>query len=290
MTPPPRQSLISPKHLIIALITVILAVGQLRYGILKGWSPLLLCLGGAVAAEIALSAFMLGKVTPLSSAYVSGTSLTLLMKPEPGLVWPFLAGAGLSIGSKYVLRYKGKHLWNPTNFGIAALLLVAPGKVAILSHEFGNDIQTNLVIWSIGLLIASRARILHVTFTYVASFLLFAWLRTAINGQSFLTEVTPLTGPMYQLFVFFMVTDPPTTVATKKGRMLVVFLVAAFESLIRTGNDLGWAWAAPFAPAPAIFALAIVGPLALATRLTVLGPFARPGAPAPATRVAPAGA
>lgn len=270
---------ITPKHLIMALITIILVVGQVRYGILKGWTPLVLCLGGAVFAEMVLSRFMLGQMTPLSSAYVSGTSLTLLLKPEPGLIWPFLVGAALSIGSKYVLRYKGKHLWNPTNFGIAALLLVAPGKIAILGHEFGNDLQTNMVIWVIGLLIASRAKILHVTFAYVAAFLFFAWVRTAINGQSFLTEVTPLTGPMYQLFVFFMVTDPATTVATKKGRMMVVFLIAAFESVLRTGNDLGWAWATPFAPAPAIFALAIVGPIALATRLAVLGGFARPGAP-----------
>ena len=268
---------ITPKHLIMALITAILVTGQLRYGILKGWTPLLLCLGGAVLAEALLSSFMLGRMTPLSSAYVSGTSLTLLLKPEPGLIWPFIVGAALSIGSKYVLRYRGKHLWNPTNFGIAALLLVAPGKIAILSHEFGNDVTTNAVIWIIGLLIASRAKILHVTFTYVAAFLAFAWLRTLLNGQSFVTEVTPLTGPMYQLFVFFMVTDPATTVATKRGRIFVAVLVAAGESLLRTGNDLGWAWAAPFAPAPAIFALAIVGPIALAVRLAALGEFKRPG-------------
>ncbi len=272
---------ITPKHLIMALITAILVTGQLRYGILKGWTPLLLCLGGAVLAEALLSSFMLGRMTPLSSAYVSGTSLTLLLKPEPGLIWPFIVGAALSIGSKYVLRYRGKHLWNPTNFGIAALLLVAPGKIAILSHEFGNDVTTNAVIWIIGLMIASRAKILHVTFTYVAAFLAFAWLRTLLNGQSFVTEVTPLTGPMYQLFVFFMVTDPATTVATKRGRIFVAVLVAAGESLLRTGNDLGWAWAAPFAPAPAIFALAIVGPIALAVRLAILGEFKRPGAPAP---------
>ena len=258
---------VTPKHLIMALITAILVVGQLQYGILKGWTPLLLCLGGTVAAEAALSRFMLGRMVPLTSAYVSGTSLTLLLKPEPGLVWPFLIGAALSIGSKYVLRYRGRHLWNPTNFGIAALLLVAPAKIAILSHEFGNDVTTNAVIWVIGLMVASRARILHVTFTYVAAFCAFAALRTLFNGQSFVTEVTPLTGPMYQLFVFFMVTDPATTVATKKGRIMVAVLIAAFESLLRTGNDLGWAWAQPFAPAPAIFALAIVGPIAMAVHL-----------------------
>jgi Na+-translocating ferredoxin:NAD+ oxidoreductase RnfD subunit len=67
---------------------------------------------------------------------------------------------------------------------------------------------------------------------------------------------------MYQLFVFFMITDPATTVSSRRGRIAVAILIAACETLLRLGNDWGMAWAAPFAPAPAIFALAIVGPIA----------------------------
>jgi len=133
----------------------------------------------------------------------------------------------------------------------------------ILSHQFGNHLATNMVIWGVGLLIASRVRVLHVTLTYVLTFLVLAALRSAIGGGNLLTEVAPLTGPMYQLFIFFMITDPRTTVGTMRGRMVVAALVALAEHAIRLAGDHGVALLQPLYPSPAIFALAIVGPIAM---------------------------
>ena len=61
-----------------------------------------------------------------------------------------------------------------------------------------------------------------------------------------------MTGPMYQLFIFFMITDPKTTVRSKKGQCIVVFLVAFAEFLLRLHQVVY----APF------YALFIVGPAA----------------------------
>ena len=47
-----------------------------------------------------------------------------------------------------------------------------------------------------------------------------------MTGTPWVANVAPITGPMYQLFTFFMVTDPKTTVQSVKGQCLVVFLVA----------------------------------------------------------------
>jgi Na+-translocating ferredoxin:NAD+ oxidoreductase RnfD subunit len=170
----------------------------------------------------------------------------------------------IAIGSKYALSWRGKHVWNPTNFAISALLLLAPGTVTILSHEFGNDLRTNAVIWCLGLLIVWRARLLHVTATYALAFAACALVRSWLTGTPPLVELTPITGPMYQLFVFFMITDPATTVTTRRGRIGVAIVIALVEMALRLGNDYHIALAAPFAPAPAIFALAIVGPIAKA--------------------------
>ena len=123
-----------------------------------------------MATEALLSWFDRGKLVNLLSAYISGISLTLLIKPQGGALWPFALGGFLAISSKYVLRYRDNHLWNPTNFAITALLLAAPGSVSVLSHQFGNDAFTNLVIWTFGLAIAARVRVLHITLTYVVSF------------------------------------------------------------------------------------------------------------------------
>jgi Na+-translocating ferredoxin:NAD+ oxidoreductase RnfD subunit len=272
-----------PRTLITILITLVLVVGEWRYGIVGGYEKLALTLGTCVLCEVGLSFFLLGKrPSTIQSAYITGVSLTMLLRPQAGIVWPFVAGALLGIGSKYVLRYRGRHLWNPSNFAIAAILLLAPNRVAILSHEFGNDVAGNAVIWVFGLLIASRARILHVSLTYVASFVALAWVRSLATGSGFLTEVAPLTGPMYQLMVFFMLTDPRTTVSTRRGRVITVALIAVGEALIRLANDLDVPGAVLFAPAPTIFALAIIGPLALAIDLYRKRPAPAPAA-APAT-------
>lgn len=262
---PPKSltSRITPKHLFSSLITLLLVLGELEYHILGGYEELALALGACIVTEVVLSRVVRRSwPTTVLSSYISGNSLAIMVKPASGLLWPFGLGAFFAIGSKYALTWRRRHLWNPTNFAITAMLLLAPGSVSILSHEWGNDLRVNAVIWVIGILTVARAKLLHVTGTYVLAFFAFAGVRTLITGVPYLIEVAPITGPMYQLFVFFMITDPPTTVSTKRGRVLVAVLIAAFEMLLRLGNDYHLAFAAPFAPAPAMFALSIVGPLA----------------------------
>jgi Na+-translocating ferredoxin:NAD+ oxidoreductase RnfD subunit len=257
-----RASKVDPRYLIAFLITLVMVAAQLRYHMLGSYDRLVVALGVCVATEALLSWFERGKVINLLSAYISGISLTLLVKPQGGALWPFALGGFLAISSKYVLRYRDNHLWNPTNFAVAALLLAAPDRVSVLSHQFGNDLTTNLVIWIFGLIIAARVGVLHITLTYVASFLLLNSVRALALGQPVLPEIAPITGPMYQLFVFFMITDPRTIVRGKRRQIVVAVVIAVMEALIRFASDKGWPLPTAFNVAPAFFALALVGPVA----------------------------
>ena len=257
-----RTSRIDPRYLIAGLVTLVLLVAQLRYHMFGGYTRLALALGVCMATEAVFSWFDRGLIVNLQSAYISGISLTLLTKPQGGALWPFVIGGFLAISSKYVLRYRDQHLWNPTNFAISALLLVAPSKVAVLSHQFGNDLVTNLVIWTFGLIIAKRVGVLHVTLTYVASFLVLNGLRALALGQPLFPELAPITGPMYQLFVFFMITDPRTVVKGRRPQMVVAVLIALAETIFRLMADRGVPMPIAFSADPALLALAIVGPLA----------------------------
>ena len=167
-------------------------------------------------------------------------------------MWPYALCSMLSITSKYVLRLKGHHVWNPSNFGICVLLLLAPDAVASLSIQWGNYLPPMLIVWLLGSLIIWQAKRFHICATYVMSFLLFAYVRSWITGHPFLAEVAPITGPMYQLFIFFMITDPKTTVQTKWGQCVVAFLVALVEMLLRLNESV-------YAP---LYALFLVGPAA----------------------------
>jgi Na+-translocating ferredoxin:NAD+ oxidoreductase RnfD subunit len=139
----------------------------------------------------------------------------------------------ISITSKYVLRLKGRHIWNPSNFGICVMLFLAYETVASLSIQWGNYLLPMLVIWALGSLIIWRLRRFHITATYVASFIAFAFLRALITGHPWQAEVAPITGPMYQLFIFFMITDPKTTVRSKPAQCAVAFSVALVEMVLR---------------------------------------------------------
>lgn len=232
-------------------ITIILLTGHLSFGILESYQAILLAVGCAIAMELLLSKLILGKWKNPASAYISGISVSILTRSI--VLWPFALVSIVSIMSKYVLRYRGRHIWNPSNFGISWFFFFAPSTVAGLSIQWGNSLLPMLVIWSLGLYIALRAKRLHITLTYVAGFIFFSYLRSLIEGTGFFTEVAPLTGPMYQLFVFFMITDPATTVSTRKGRILVAFLIALLEFVLRL-NEMIYA---PF------YSLFLIGPVAL---------------------------
>jgi Na+-transporting NADH:ubiquinone oxidoreductase subunit NqrB len=177
-------------------------------------------------------------------------------------IWPFVLCSAIAITSKYVIRWKGRHLWNPSNFGICAMLLLAPYAVASLSIQWGNSLWPMVVVWILGSIIIARLKRFHITFTYAVSFIAFAFLRSAITHDSWQAEIAPITGPMYQLYIFFMITDPKSTVLTKKGQILVAFLVAAMECVLRLLHYFGPRAVDEFSVHAPYYALFIVGPIA----------------------------
>ena len=243
---------IENRYLPPLFITLILLVGQLGFGLLESFTRTLLAIGTAVAFELVLARLVYRKWPVLASAYITGISVGILIRsPE---YWPYALTAAIAITSKYVIRWRGRHLWNPSNFAISAMLLLAPEFVATLSIQWGNSIWPMLVVWVLGAFITWRVKRFHITATYVLSFIALAGVRTMITGHPFLAEVAPITGPMYQLYIFFMITDPKTTVKSKRGQMLVAFLVAVAELGFRLAQNVD----APY------FALTVVGPVAMA--------------------------
>lgn len=231
-------------------ITCILLVGHLSYGILESYKKTVLAIVAAIITELILGRIFFGKWLNLASAYITGISVGILVRSPA--YWPYALVSVISIMSKYVLRVKGRHIWNPSNFGIAAFLFLAPETMAILSIQWGNNLLPIVVIWMLGSIIIWRARRFHISATYVVSFFLFAFLRSWITGDPWQAEVAPITGPMYQLFVFFMITDPKTTVRSRTGQCVVAFCVALAEFFLRLDQVV-------YAP---IFALFFVGPVA----------------------------
>jgi len=241
---------IDKRYLAPILVTIVLVVGQVTFGFLESWSRTFLAIATAIAVELVLGRLFGGKWPHLASAYISGISIGMLVRsPE---MWPYALCSAISISSKYVIRVDGRHLWNPSNLGVVAMLVLAADKVAGLSVQWGNNLLPMVVVWAFGTVIIHALGRFHITLTYVVSFILFSVVRAAVTGHPWLAEVAPITGPMYQLYIFFMITDPKTTVHPKWAQCLVAFLVAALEAVLRLFQ---------FVHAP-YYALFVVGPAA----------------------------
>lgn len=245
-----KSLLLEARFLPPILITIILIAVHWTLGVLEGYGPTVLAILASIATEIILSLLLLKRWPKLASAYMTGVSVGILIRSP--YYWPYALCSMISITSKYAIRWRGRHICNPSNFGISALFFLAPAAAAGLNFQWSNSLLPMLVIWCLGMLVVWRARRAQITITYVVSFLAFSAIRCAITGNSWLAEVAPLTGPMYQLYIFFMITDPKTTVRSTRGQCLVAFLIAFTEMIIRLMGDVH----APY------YALFIVGPIA----------------------------
>lgn len=168
------------------------------------------------------------------SAYISCASLALLLNYAHGsavLLYPVL----LAIGSKYVFTFEGRHVFNPSLFGVAMSLLLA------------NDVITTAPAyqWAGGEMTLSFAMIALACITFfskikkgwlVSSFLVFYAIQTAIRAVIMRHHIPApmlfwgtITTPGFFLFVFYMLTDPATSPKTRAGQIQAALAITLID-------------------------------------------------------------
>lgn len=164
------------------------------------------------------------------SVFISALSLSLLLRSNS----LFLLGLGafLAISSKFFIRLGGKHVFNPTNLGIA-LLIILTNSCWVSPGQWGASMVLASFVSLLGLMVVRRAARSDVTLAW----LLFYGL--SLLGRS-LQLGDPLTIPLHQvengafiIFSFFMISDPKTTPNSRAGRIVFAFLVAVVAYVFR---------------------------------------------------------
>ena len=136
------------------LITGILLAAHVSFGVLESYERTALAITAAIVAELIMGRITYGFWPNPASAYITGISVGILIRSP--FFWPYFLTSFISIVSKYVLRLNGRHLWNPSNFGVSAVLFLAPATVSLLSIQWGNTLWPMVVIWVLGSVIVWR--------------------------------------------------------------------------------------------------------------------------------------
>ena len=164
------------------------------------------------------------------SPLITSLSLTLLLRTD--LIWLAAIAATLAIGSKFLLRFRGKHIFNPANFALVSLMLVSD-HAWVSSGQWGSAAIGAFVLACLGFLVLTRAKRAETTLAFIVFY------AALIFGRALWLD-DPMNIPLHQLqngalliFAFFMISDPKTTPNSATGRVLFAALVAGVAYTIQ---------------------------------------------------------
>jgi Na+-transporting NADH:ubiquinone oxidoreductase subunit NqrB len=236
---------IDPRFYQIAVLGSLLLYGLVRLEFEVTAGRAVLIMAGVLLTQYGCTRLWRLPAFDPRSALISGLSLCLMLRTNHAEL--ALLAAVITVASKFLIRVHGKHVFNPTNFGIVALI-ASTGEVWVSPGQWGNTAVLAFLMACLGGLVVNRAARSDVTFVFLAS-----WSALVIGRSLWLGD--PLSVPLHRLesgslllFAFFMISDPRTTPDSRPGRILFAALVALGAyyvqfKLFRT-NGLLWSLAA----------------------------------------------
>ena len=220
---------IDPRWFQIAMLSSLLGYGMLGLNFGLSWLHLTTVIGGALATQYVCSKlWKLPRFDPLS-ALISGIGLCTLLRTN-GLA-PALFAIVLAIASKFVLRLRGKHLYNPTNLALVVMLIAGAGWIS--PGQYGHFAFAALAMLCMGLTVVTRAARSDVTLSFLLVYAAILFGRSLWMGEPLTIPVHRLQSGLLLQFAFNMISDPKTTPDSRAGRILFGSLVAIGAGIVQ---------------------------------------------------------
>jgi Na+-transporting NADH:ubiquinone oxidoreductase subunit NqrB len=176
------------------------------------------------------------------SAVITCFGLSILLRADS--LWVHPLAAALAISAKFLIRFHGKHLYNPANLGVILAISLFPG-AWVSPGQWGQDVA--LAVWFVmlGGVVVNRAQRSDIAWIFLAAYLGLVALRVAALGQPSTIFLHQLSNGGLLLFAFFMISDPMTIPNRKGARVAYAIVVAIVAFLwhfaLFKPNGLVWA-------------------------------------------------
>ncbi len=187
-----------------------------------GISQILAAIAASLVAQ-GIGALLVASRFDWKSALITGLSLCLLLRANE--VWPFVAAAFIGTGSKFALRRGGRHVFNPANIGIVAMIAFS-GAAWTSTGEWGSGPAFAMLIAALGTIVCWRASRLDAALIYLGVYAALVLARALYLGDPLTIPALRLSHGALILFAFFMISDPKTTPDDPRERAAFVALAA----------------------------------------------------------------
>ncbi len=211
----PAQNTKDPRIFQIAALSTLLVFGILGRAFEIPLTHFAVIAGAAILTQWACAKIVQAPFE-VRSALITSLSLTLLLRANEA--WPLAIAAIIAIGSKFFLRLDGKHIFNPANAGIVALLLLTDW-VWTTPGQWGTALWLAAIIAGAGFFVTFRAARLDVPLMFLGAFAGMIILRALWLGDPLEIPLLRLQNGALILFAFFMISDPKTTPDGARARI-----------------------------------------------------------------------
>jgi Na+-transporting NADH:ubiquinone oxidoreductase subunit NqrB len=181
-------------------------------------------IGGALATQAVCSRLFGLPSIDLRSPLITGLSLSLLLRADEA--WVHLLAGVIGIGSKFVLRIDGKHIWNPAGFAIVVLLFAASGHVWISPGNWGSTVWFTALLAFFAILVLGAARRSDIAIFFLGSHAALLLARAWWLGDPLAIPLHQLQSGSLLIFTFFMISDPRTSPDSRLGRFVFAASIA----------------------------------------------------------------
>jgi len=246
-----------PRLHLAAVIITLQVLGQTAFGFSLSIAQILVAIGTCAVLEIGIAFFRQHVVLWPASALLTGNGVAFILR-VPGTphgdwwslhgAWIFAATAAVSLLSKHLIRWRGRHIFNPSNFGLVLCFLVL-GKTRAEPLDFWWGPMSLWLALAIALIVAggltilSRLRLLIIAGGFWLAFaagigvlaasghsMTARWHLGPITGWSFWWLL--VTSPEVLIFLFFMITDPMTIPKGRVARVVYSVCVGLLATLL----------------------------------------------------------
>jgi Na+-translocating ferredoxin:NAD+ oxidoreductase RnfD subunit len=245
-----------PRLHVASVIITIHVLGQVALGFQVSIPQILAAILTCAVIEIGITFYQTRSIVWPASAMLTGSGVALILRvvgTPPNDHWTtyawevFAIVAAASLLSKYVIKYRGSNIFNPSNIGLVVTFIVlGSSRVEPLDFWWGPLDPAMLLAYAVilggGLLITRRLKLLVLAATFwvvLASGLgvLAAsghcmtanWAFEPVCGVDYWRVI--VTSPETMIFLFFMITDPKTVPGGRVGRVIFGALVAVASVL-----------------------------------------------------------
>jgi enediyne biosynthesis protein E5 len=234
-----------PRLWQIASLSGLVIYGLTRLDLELPLAQIAVTLATALVAQWALTRLTRAARFEPRSALISALSLCLLLRTSDLRVAAL--AAAIAIGSKFTIRVRGKHVFNPTNFALVCVIALT-GRAWVSPAQWGSVAFFAFLMACVGLTVVHRAARSDVTIAFLLTYAALVFARAHWLGQRAVVPLHQLENGALLLFAFFMISDPRTTPDSRAGRVLFGALVAAaalgVTFVLYRPNGLLWSLAA----------------------------------------------